>query len=128
MAVRWIYPSCTVVDVHDGDTVRVDIDLGQDLWIMKRAVRLVGIACRELSDPGGPEARDALAELCPVGTRVRLDSRGWDKYAGRIDAVMYLPDQRTVQSVLIDEGWAAVWNGRGAQPKPPWPRVRPRPA
>src|SRR5574338_1717535 len=117
----WIYPRCTVVDVHDGDTLFVDIDLGQDLWVRRRSVRLSGIAARELSEPGGKEARDFLRSWLPTGTLVSVESTGWDKWAGRIDGVVHLPDSGTVQQRLLDAGFAAVRDGRGAQPKPPWP-------
>jgi endonuclease YncB( thermonuclease family) len=111
------------VDVHDGDTIKVDIDFGQDIWTRGRLVRLAGIACRELSEPGGKEARDALAELLPVQLMVHIDSTGWDKFGGRIDGLVFLPDGRTVQSWLLAEGWAVAWDARSKQPKPPWPRV-----
>jgi len=28
----------------------------------------------------------------------------------------------TLPALLIDDGWAVPWSGRGAQPSPPWPR------
>lgn len=117
----WTYPRCTVVDVHDGDTLSVDIDCGQDIWIRRRSVRLAGIAARELSEPGGKEARDFVRSWLPDGTEVCVESTGWDKYAGRIDGIVHLPDSWTVQQRLLDAGFAAVWDGKGAQPKPPWP-------
>lgn len=121
----WEYPRCFVLRVHDADTIIVDMDLGQQFWIRDRAVRLIGCACRELSEPGGQEATAFVAELCPLGSMLRIVSHDWDKYGGRILGVVYLPDGRVLQSVLIGEGWAMPWNGHGQQPKPPWPRQRP---
>lgn len=117
----WHYPRCTVVNVVDADTVHVDMDLGQDIWIRRRSVRLVGIAARELSEPGGKEARDYLRQLLPVGTQVEVMSTGWDKFAGRVDGVVYL-DNCNINDRLVEEGWAARWDGRGPQPEPAWPR------
>lgn len=117
----WIYPRVVVVNVHDGDTIAVDIDYGRDTWARNAAVRLFGIAARELRAPGGKEARDHLAALLPVGTVTRVDSYGWDKYGGRIDALVWLPDGSSVQSRMISDGYAAAWDGRGVQPQPPWP-------
>lgn len=116
----WTYPRCIVVEVHDGDTIKVDIDLGQDMWVKGRAVRLAGVAARELKDPGGVEARDFLKGLLPTGTLVQIDSTGWDKYAGRIDGLVRTP-AGLVQDALVHAGHAAPWNGLGVQPKPAWP-------
>lgn len=121
----WTYPACVMVGHHDGDTIYVDIDLGQQMWVRRRSVRLVGVACNELKDPGGPEASAAVNTKVPVGTPLGLISRGWDKYAGRIDALVYLdvPQSLTLQSWLVLEGWAVPWSGKGAQPKVPFPPV-----
>jgi len=123
----WTYPASYMVGNHDADTITVNIDLGQQQWTMGRNVRLFGVAANELKDPGGKEARDAVSAKIPIGTKLYIISRGWDKYAGRIDGVVYLdPDQAiTLQSWLILEGWAVPWDGNGKQPKVPWPRVRP---
>ena len=122
----WTYPSCAVVSVYDGDTIRVDIDFGQEIWVRNRAIRMAGIAARELHDPGGFQARDFLRSLLPPGTPVRIISTGWDKYAGRIDGLVVRltpqgdPDLN-VNDVMVEQGYAARWNGEGPQPKPPWP-------
>jgi endonuclease YncB( thermonuclease family) len=117
----WHYALCTVLDVHDGDTLAASIDLGQDIGVSRRSVRLAGIAARELNTPGGPEARDYLAQLLPPGTAVSITSTGWDKYV-RIDGVVYLGEQN-INQLLVTAGWAVPWDGNGAQPKPAWPRT-----
>jgi endonuclease YncB( thermonuclease family) len=117
----WAYPRCYVVDVHDGDTIMVDIDLGQDMWIRRRSVRLIGIAARELREPGGKEARDFLASLLPTGTLVEIESQGWDKFAGRIDGTVFITPMQVVNNEMLRAGYAVPWDGRGSQPKPPWP-------
>lgn len=122
--ITWNYPRCLVVEVHDGDTLSVDMDLGQDIWIKDRPVRLTGMACRELSEPGGVEARDFVRGLLPVGSEVWVESTGWDKYGGRIDGWVRLVHEglyTTVQNLLIEAGYGVYWSGRGRQPKPPWP-------
>ena len=124
--MHWNYPACTVVSVYDGDTIRVDIDLGQEMWVMNRAVRLFGIAARELHEPGGIQARDFLRSLIPPGTPVSVESTGWDKYAGRIDGLVnrVTPEGLVVlnvQDVMVKQGYAVLWDGKGKQPKPPWP-------
>lgn len=123
--VPWRFDRAIVVDVHDGDTVTVDImmDCGfNDTVTRRRPMRLLGINTIELADPGGPEAQAYLATLLPVGTAVALESVKNDKFA-RYDARLILPDGRDVAQILIAEGWAAPWNGQGPKPVPPWPRV-----
>lgn len=114
-----------VWDVIDGDTISVLLNLDVfDQWLMRR-FRLLGCNTREIREPGGIEARDHLAELLPRGTTVRVTSVRLDKYGGRYDAIIGLPDGRDLTSVLIAEGWAVRWNGRGPKPVPMWPRVIP---
>jgi endonuclease YncB( thermonuclease family) len=54
------YPVATVIDVHDGDTVRVEVDLGFDalrrIWI-----RLLGVRAPELK--AGAPALEARARV-----------------------------------------------------------------
>lgn len=116
----WSYPRCTVLGVHDGDTIRVDVDHGMAIWSRGITVRLAGLAARELKDPGGVAARDHLAGLLPVGATVQLDSAGWDKF-GRLLGVVYLPGGGTAQERMIGDGYAAAWDGKGPQPQSPWP-------
>ena len=68
-----------VVDVHDGDTIR--LQSGQ-------RVRLWGIDAPELKQAYGVQARDHLARLCQ-GKVVRLEPHGEDRY-GRLLAVVWV--------------------------------------
>lgn len=111
-----------VVDVHDGDSLRVDVDLGFRTWIRRQPIRLRGCNTRELGQPGGHEARDHLRGLLPAGTVVVIATVAVDKYGGRWDATVTLPDGRDLTGVLVDAGWAAPWDAAGARPVPPWPR------
>lgn len=117
-----IYPTAQVVRVVDGDTVILDIDLGFNTWRRYESFRLIGCNARERSTAGGPEAHANLQTLLPVGAWVSLTSVRPDKYGGRYDARIYLPDGRDLTQVLIDSGWAAPWDGRGPRPIPTWPR------
>ena len=123
------YPGI-VQSVHDGDSLHIDLDMGFGMWNRGVAkskpgmlVRLAACNARELSEPGGTEARDALAALLPVGTQVQVLSLGWDKYGGRITANVLLPNRRDLAALLVNQQWAAAWDGRGERPLPPWPRT-----
>jgi len=116
----------TVTRVIDGDTIVVDIDLGMYHHEVDVPIRLRCCAARELRDEGGPEARDNLATLLPPGTVVLLSTAKPDKYSRRWDASVLYADGdivRNLSAALVATGWAVQWNGRGAQPKPSWPRV-----
>jgi endonuclease YncB( thermonuclease family) len=123
-----VYWNATVLDAHDGDTLRVLVDRGDDdrsEW----TIRVLGCAARELADPGGFEARGATLARAPIGSTVVLARLGDDKYGGRHLAAVYVDrDGQPVNLAewLVADGWAAPWDGRGTQPKPSWPRVTTR--
>jgi micrococcal nuclease len=110
-----------VLKVIDGDTVALDIDLG--FYTHEHmSCRLSGINARELRDPGGKEARDHLAEMIKVGDEVVVSSIKPDKYAGRFDGLIYVDDGPSVNQRMIDDGYAAPYDGKGSpRPVPPWP-------
>jgi endonuclease YncB( thermonuclease family) len=120
----------TVCSAHDGDSIHVDIDLGfgltlgSDNSVPGAMLRLAGCNARELEEEGGIEAREHLVTLLPAGTVVTLRTVKPDKFGGRYDAVVELPDGRDLATVLIEEGWVAAWSGEGERPVPPWPRLQ----
>ncbi len=111
-----------VVRVIDGDTVILDVDLGFSTWLRHQSFRLLGINAREKSDAGGGAAKTNLTLMLPAGMTVILTSVKNDKYGGRYDAHLRLPDGRDLGTTLVQEGWAAPWTGAGTKPLPPWPR------
>jgi endonuclease YncB( thermonuclease family) len=117
-----------VVRVIDGDTFVCDVDLG--FYVRARmSCRLAGINAPEHDEPGGPEARAALAELLRRGF-VTVASIGVDKFAGRFDAQVIVtgplrPDRTfpawDVGATLVEQGLAVTWDGKGRKPVVPWP-------
>lgn len=104
----------TVISVYDGDTIRVDIDLGFKTWIHNTTIRFLGIDAPEIRGeerPAGLVARDALREIFTahqdeVMLRTEQDTTG--KY-GRWLAEVFVWHGETWQSVnqmLVDQGLA----------------------
>lgn len=112
--------TATVLAVHDGDTFTALVDLGFDVALRVK-LRLLGCNAIELGQPGGTEAGDNLRQLINLRT-VYLHTVQVDKYGGRYDAQVTLPDIGDLATKLIADGWAAAWDGKGPRPVPPWPR------
>lgn len=92
---------CQIERITDGDTVRCRDG---------RRIRLLLIDAPELSQrPWGTRARDAVARLAPVGTRVTVerDVQPTDRY-GRTLAYLYLPDGRMLNEALAAEGFVVA--------------------
>lgn len=105
---------------RDGDTFKALVDQGCDN-LTRKGIRINGINARELSEPGGPEARAYLRDLVPEGMVVTVISVTWDKYANRLDCDVDVPGIGDLASRLIADGYAAAWDGTGPRPVPPWP-------
>ena len=108
---------------YDGDTVRVDIDLGFGIWFRNQALRLVGIDTPELRGServAGLVAREfmrarlrAARELIVETT---LDKKGKDKKGkyGRWLARLWA-DGVDLNQAMIDNGYAKeYWGGKRA--------------
>ena len=97
-----------VVSVYDGDTIRVDWDLGASIWMRNEPIRLYGINAPEVRGEERPEglvARDWLREKLigkSVIMRTIKDAKG--KY-GRYLGIIYL-DGENINEALIEAGMA----------------------
>lgn len=64
----WTWPVARVMDVHDGDTVKLAVSVGFEIWVQPW-IRLVDVRAPELDEPDGARARndvmDWLAEYAP---------------------------------------------------------------
>ena len=131
--------TATVTSVHDGDTIRCDIEVGtlmfadEQLTVVtkNRPVRLAGCNAWELSTPAGKAARDNLVSLLPAGTVVTLNTVTGYKYgnSGEVVAGVTVAGVDLV-ALLITGQWAAEYSGVGKMTDhvPPWPRVPVPPA
>lgn len=106
----------TVNYIIDGDTFAAYVNIAPDVRISVR-VRLINVDTPELHGKCEYEiaraelARARLGELIPVGTTVELTQIKDDKYLGRIDAYVAMPDGRDVGDVLMGEGLARQYAG-----------------
>lgn len=109
--------NATVLTVHDGDTVTLDIDLGFDVHV-HHPVRLVGINAPELSTPEGKAARTYIVSLLPVGQRVTVaTAKGqWDKYGRYLGTITCPGATESVNQSMVDTAHAKAWDGNGTKP------------
>jgi len=92
----------------------LDIDLGFDHLISgldfdgktRLSCRIEGINAPELNTVEGKAARDYALLLLPIGSRCLVESFGWDKYGGRFDGSITLPDGRDFGTAMMDAGQA----------------------
>ena len=102
--------------IFDGDTFSAKVALDKDVNVTVR-VRLINVDTPEMNGnclyekQMANRARDVLAALLPRGTVVELDNIKDDKYLGRIDANVFLPDGRDVGLILIDSGLGRPYKG-----------------
>ena len=107
--------SATLVKIVDGDTVDVLIDLGFNTT-KKERVRLLGIdtpesATKDLAEKKlGIEAKEYITQWFVKNTPFRLQTTKDDKY-GRILGVFTGLDGKTLNTRLVDEGYAWAYDG-----------------
>ncbi len=88
-----------VVDVYDGDSITVDIDLGFGVWLRGQKIRLLGIATE------GVVARDALrARIMDQGITIKTHKDIKGKH-DRWLAEVALGDE-DINQWLLDEVYA----------------------
>ena len=96
----------TVVEIHDGDTVRLNMDIGFGITV-NLACRFYGINAPELVTDAGKEAVAFLRTLIAVGDKVTVLSFGWDKYGGRFDGRI-CKGNVVINEVMFTSGHARV--------------------
>jgi endonuclease YncB( thermonuclease family) len=90
----WEFPRCVVDHVADGDTIVLkSIDLGLDVIRKNIRVRFLEVNAAELDTTEGKAARDYLSTLVKPGDTLFIESSHWDKYANRIDGLVFTIDK-----------------------------------
>lgn len=107
---------------YDGDTVRMDVDLGWGIWVRDVSMRLNRINTPELRD-GDPGllAKMFLEGLLPAGTEVviRTIKDKEDKYGRMLVEIYHASDVlrlRNINDLMVSSGFAKYWDGKGARP------------
>jgi len=104
-----------VRSIYDGDTMRVDIDLGFNNWKMNEKLRLSGIDTPEIRGeerPYGLIAKDFVMERIPVGSEIYLltekDKSG--KYGRYLATIFYGENLNNLNEELLQAGMAEAYN------------------
>ncbi len=112
---RCFFYRAQVVEVYDGDTVTVNIDLGFNMSLRGLKVRLTGVDTAEMKskDPILKEkavaARDWLRNQI-LGKEVFLESHGLDKY-GRWLGKIHTHEGTCCNDEMIKAGHALPYDG-----------------
>lgn len=108
MKKDYIYDAI-VRSVYDGDTIRVDIDLGFNTWIHNESIRLYGINAPEIRGeerPLGLVSRDWLRQQLPAGAEIKIKTiKDKEEKYGRYLGVIYLNDVN-LNEMMVANGLA----------------------
>lgn len=117
----------TIVDVIDGDTIKLDIDLDLRAAFTGFRFRLSGLNAWEHGTEAGDAAKEHLTQVLPVGKQVVVTTVKDYKYGGEFCGRLFAAVEKDGPMVeigpwLVKNGWAAAWDGKGERPLAPWPR------
>jgi micrococcal nuclease len=105
---EWTYPRCRALKVHDGDTVKLDIDCGLSthriVW-----VRLAHINAPELKHEKGTAVRERAALLLAAEPLTVTTIKDRTEKYGRYLARIVNADGIDVGQQLLDEGLATPY-------------------
>jgi micrococcal nuclease len=106
-----------VTSVHDGDTLRADIDLGFGIWTRDQPIRVYGVDCPELTTDAGKLARDFAKTLLAPGLKILMTTfRDKKEKYGRYMGRLTLPAGIDYASELIARGHAKPYFGGAKEP------------
>jgi endonuclease YncB( thermonuclease family) len=88
----------TVLSVHDGDTLTLQIGAEQ------KKIRLAGIDAPELKQPFGPESRDALRQSV-LNQAVNIDTTKQDRYGRAVGKVLLNGEDVNLKQVSAGLAW-----------------------
>lgn len=109
--VTYLY-NAVVASIYDGDTIRVNIDLGFNFWKMNETVRLIGIDAPELRGierPLGLKSKEWLMSKIPPGSKIILQTEKdkQEKY-GRYLGTIWV-DGVNINKQILEENFAVPY-------------------
>lgn len=118
-----------VLEVIDGDSIKIDFDFGYDLNENEKLLRLFGINTDEMKDKDpaiqlkAVAAKKKLAKLCPVGSVLLVITEydreeKYGRFMGWVynDPSLPLVAENSVNMQMVRAGHARVWDGKGPRP------------
>ncbi len=96
-----------VMDVYDGDTVHLDIDLGFHTWRRGERYRLARINAPELHAPSGLASRDALAAQLAAAKVIVVTTSKADNYGRYL--VEIEADGKNLNDWMLAQGLAVPY-------------------
>jgi micrococcal nuclease len=116
-----IYPIIEVVKIHDGDTVKIKLDVGFNMTA-EYSVRINGVDTPEVTGfekEAGKVVREVVVKwIDEAQTKgplyVKYDEFG--KYAGRFVGDILDVNGHSLSAYLIHYKWSKPWDGKGASP------------
>lgn len=101
----------TVKSIYDGDTIRVDIDLGFDIIFKNQSIRLLGIDTPELRGEeraAGLLSRSFVEERIPVGSVINIETQKdrKEKFGRYLATVYYGEESKNLNEELLQNGMA----------------------
>lgn len=119
--VPHIYPVTQIIKIHDGDTVKVKLDVGFNL-VAEYSVRIDGVDTPELSGyekEAGLVVRDVVIKWvskASLNGPIYAKYNGFGKYAQRFVGDIIDADGNSLSDFLIENGWSKPWDGKGTSP------------
>ena len=104
----------TVKSIYDGDTIRVDIDLGFGIIFKDQALRLLGIDTPEVRGEErsqGLISKKFVEERIPAGSVIKIitERDRKEKFGRYLATVFYGEDSKNLNEELLQNGMAKLY-------------------
>jgi len=104
----------TVKSIYDGDTIRVDIDLGFGIIFKNQPLRLLGIDTPEVRGEErsqGLISKKFVEERIPVGSVIRIATQKdrKEKFGRYLATVYYGEELKNLNEELLENGMAKLY-------------------
>lgn len=103
-----IYHGCIITRVIDGDTIKLDVDLGFYAWLKDVTVRVYGINCPEMDTDQGKAAKQFTEAFLATQPKWAFYCYGSEKY-GRWLGDIASSTGDTLASALTMVGLATIY-------------------